>query len=97
VPRQDWLTRKFGGEDRARRLHAAIADLGAAEGIEFRFRPVRRIPSAWTRTGWCAGPAGRGRWTASSLVFRTISPRAWISASHWRWRHWLAPKASTAR
>jgi predicted DsbA family dithiol-disulfide isomerase len=46
VPRQDWLTRKFGGEDRARRLHAAIADLGAAEGIEFRFDLVRRIPSS---------------------------------------------------
>jgi predicted DsbA family dithiol-disulfide isomerase len=44
VPRQDWLTRKFGGEDRARRLHAAIAELGAAEGITFRFDLMRRIP-----------------------------------------------------
>lgn len=46
VPRQDWLTRKFGGEDRARRLHAAIAELGAAEGIAFRFDLVRRIPAS---------------------------------------------------
>lgn len=46
VPRQDWLTRKFGGEDRARRLHGAIAELGAAEGIAFRFDLVRRIPAS---------------------------------------------------
>jgi predicted DsbA family dithiol-disulfide isomerase len=46
VPRQDWLTRKFGGEDRARRLHGAIAELGTAEGIAFRFDLMRRIPAS---------------------------------------------------
>jgi predicted DsbA family dithiol-disulfide isomerase len=46
VARQDWLTRKFGGEDRARRLHAAITELGAAEGIAFRFDLMRRIPAS---------------------------------------------------
>ncbi|WP_201445559.1 DsbA family oxidoreductase [Belnapia sp. F-4-1] len=44
VPRQDYLVRKFGGEDRARRLHGTIADLGRAEGIEFRFDRIRRVP-----------------------------------------------------
>ncbi|WP_211876154.1 DsbA family oxidoreductase [Plastoroseomonas arctica] len=44
VSRQDYLVRKFGGEDRARRLHAAIAEVGRAEGIHFRFDRIRRIP-----------------------------------------------------
>lgn len=44
VPRQDYLVRKFGGEDRARRLHATIAELGRAEGVPFRFDRIRRIP-----------------------------------------------------
>ncbi|HZF75670.1 MAG TPA: DsbA family oxidoreductase [Acetobacteraceae bacterium] len=44
VPRQDYLLRKFGGEERARRLHATIAELGRAEGIVFRFDQIRRIP-----------------------------------------------------
>ena len=46
IARQDWLTRKFGGEDRARRLHGTIAELGRAEGIQFRFDLVRRIPAS---------------------------------------------------
>ena len=46
IPRQDWLTRKFGGEERARRLHGTIAELGRAEGIAFRFELMRRIPSS---------------------------------------------------
>jgi predicted DsbA family dithiol-disulfide isomerase len=44
VPRQDYLVRKFGGEERARRLHATIAELGRAEGIAFRFDRIRRVP-----------------------------------------------------
>lgn len=44
VARIDHLARRFGGEDRARRLHGSIAELGRAEGIEFRFDRVRRIP-----------------------------------------------------
>jgi predicted DsbA family dithiol-disulfide isomerase len=46
IPRQDWLTRKFGGEERARRLHGTIAELGRAEGLVFRFDLMRRIPSS---------------------------------------------------
>lgn len=44
VPRQDYIVRKFGGEDRARRLHATIAELGRAEGLGFQFDRIRRIP-----------------------------------------------------
>lgn len=44
VSRQDYLLRKFGGEDRARRLHATIAEIGRAEGLRFAFDRIRRIP-----------------------------------------------------
>ena len=44
VPRQDYIVRKFGGEDRARRLHATIAELGRTEGLGFQFERIRRIP-----------------------------------------------------
>jgi predicted DsbA family dithiol-disulfide isomerase len=46
LPRQDFLTRKFGGEERARRLHATISDLGRAEGVPFRFDRILRMPSS---------------------------------------------------
>jgi predicted DsbA family dithiol-disulfide isomerase len=46
VPRQDWLLRKFGGEERARRLHLGISELGRSEGVAFRFDLVRRIPQS---------------------------------------------------
>ncbi len=44
VQRQDYLLRKFGGEERARRLQNTIVDLGHAEGIAFRFDQLRRVP-----------------------------------------------------
>jgi predicted DsbA family dithiol-disulfide isomerase len=46
VARQDYMLRKFGGEDRARRLHATIAELGRAEGLRFAFDRIRRIPAS---------------------------------------------------
>ena len=46
LPRQDYLISKFGGEDRARRLQATLVDLGRAEGIEFRFDRIRRMPNS---------------------------------------------------
>lgn len=46
LPRNEFLTRKFGGEERARRLHATIAELGRSEGVPFRFERIRRIPSS---------------------------------------------------
>jgi len=41
----DYVQRKFGGEDRARRLHAAIAEVGRAEGLAFRFERILRTPA----------------------------------------------------
>jgi len=38
--------RKFGAEDRARRLYASITNLGAAEGIQFDFGAIRRTPNS---------------------------------------------------
>ncbi|MBO1075300.1 DsbA family oxidoreductase [Roseomonas marmotae] len=42
--RQESMLRKFGGEERARRLNATLAELGKAEGISFRFDLMRRVP-----------------------------------------------------
>ena len=44
VPRQDYMLRKFGGEERSRRLHATIAEIGRSEGLVFAFDRIRRIP-----------------------------------------------------
>lgn len=46
MSRADYLIRKFGAEDRARRLHTTISDLGAAEGIIFNFQNIRRTPDS---------------------------------------------------
>ncbi|MFC4167078.1 DsbA family oxidoreductase [Teichococcus aestuarii] len=44
--RQDYMARKFGGEERARRLHATMTDLGRPEGIAFRFDRIQRVPAS---------------------------------------------------
>ncbi|MDE8344764.1 MAG: DsbA family oxidoreductase [Acidocella sp.] len=46
MSRADYMIRKFGAEDRARRLYASIAELGAAEGITFNFAAIRRTPNS---------------------------------------------------
>ena len=46
MARPDYVVRKFGGEDRARRLYASIADIGRTEGVPFRFERIRRTPSS---------------------------------------------------
>lgn len=46
VQRQDYMARKFGGEERARRLHATMTELGLAEDIAFRFDRIQRIPAS---------------------------------------------------
>jgi predicted DsbA family dithiol-disulfide isomerase len=46
MSRPDYVVRKFGGEDRARRLYASITEIGRAEGILFRFDRIRRTPSS---------------------------------------------------
>jgi predicted DsbA family dithiol-disulfide isomerase len=44
--RTDYAVRKFGGEDRARRLYATITDLAAAEGLHLDFGQIKRTPSS---------------------------------------------------
>lgn len=46
MSRPDYVIRKFGGEDRARRLYASISEIGGAEGVQFRFDRIRRTPSS---------------------------------------------------
>ncbi len=46
MTRSDYVVRKFGGEERARRLYASITEIGATEGVEFRFERIRRTPSS---------------------------------------------------
>ncbi len=46
MARSDYVVRKFGGEDRARRLYGSIAEIGRAEGVQFRFDRLRRTPSS---------------------------------------------------
>jgi predicted DsbA family dithiol-disulfide isomerase len=46
MSRPDYVVRKFGGEDRARRLYATISETGRKEGLDFRFDRIRRTPSS---------------------------------------------------
>jgi predicted DsbA family dithiol-disulfide isomerase len=46
MSRSDYVVRKFGGEDRARRLYGSISEIGRHEGVLFRFDRVRRTPSS---------------------------------------------------
>ncbi|OYV34823.1 MAG: disulfide bond formation protein DsbA [Rhodospirillales bacterium 20-64-7] len=46
MSRPEYVVRKFGGEERARRLYATITEVGRQEGLEFRFDRIRRTPSS---------------------------------------------------
>ena len=46
MTRTDYVLRKFGGDERARRLYGSIAEIGQAEGVLFRFDLIRRTPSS---------------------------------------------------
>ena len=64
MSRADYVVRKFGGEERARRLYSSITELGRAESVAFRFDRIRRTPSsvdAHRLVRWAArhGRAGR--------------------------------------
>ena len=62
MPRADYVVRKFGGEERARRLYSSITEIGRAEGLLFRFERIRRTPSsvdAHRLVRWATG-FGRG-------------------------------------
>ena len=42
----DYVVRKFGGEDRARRLYTTIAQVAAGEGLALDFNAIARVPSS---------------------------------------------------
>ena len=69
LPRADYVVRKFGGEERARRLYASITEIGRTEGLQFRFDRVRRTPSsvdAHRLVRWAAA-YGRGAEVVEAL------------------------------
>ena len=63
LPRADYVVRKFGAEERARRLYASITDIGRGEGLEFRFERMRRTPSSVDAHRLVAWAAAYGRGT----------------------------------
>ena len=69
MSRSDYVVRKFGGEDRARRMYGSITDIGLAEGISFRFDRIRRTPSSVDahRTVRWAARSGCGREVVEAL------------------------------
>jgi predicted DsbA family dithiol-disulfide isomerase len=66
MARPDYVVRKFGGEDRARRLYATISETGRSEGLDFRFDRIRRTPSSIDAHRLVRYATGYGR--ADSLV-----------------------------
>ena len=66
MARPDYVVRKFGGEDRARRLYATITEVGRQEGLPFRFDRIRRTPSSVDAHRLVRYAAGYG--LADSLV-----------------------------
>jgi predicted DsbA family dithiol-disulfide isomerase len=64
--RPDYVARKFGGEDRAKRLYATISEVGRTEGIDFRFERIRRTPSSIDAHRLVRYASGYGR--ANNLV-----------------------------
>jgi predicted DsbA family dithiol-disulfide isomerase len=69
MPRGEYLIRKFGAEDRARRLYASIARLGAAEGIALDFAAIGRAPNSVDAHRLVRWAARRGL-AADELVHR---------------------------
>ncbi len=69
MPRAEYLTRKYGGEERARRLHAAITEVARAEGLVLRFDRILRTPSSLDahRLVRLAARHGLGRETVEAL------------------------------
>ena len=45
MDRQDYLSMKFGGAERAEDVYAPIEQAGLQEGIEFRFKAMQRTPN----------------------------------------------------
>lgn len=46
MTRADYVMRKFGSEERVRRLNHSIGSIGQAEHVDFRFDRIRRAPNS---------------------------------------------------
>lgn len=46
LPRSEYLARKYGGEERARRLHAVITEVARQEGLGLRLDLIARTPAS---------------------------------------------------
>ncbi|MCS6853467.1 MAG: DsbA family oxidoreductase [Elioraea sp.] len=88
LPQGEYLQRKFGGEDRARRLQAAIIEVGRQEGIVFRFDRIQRTPPTLQAHRLVRLAAREGRaWPVIEALFaahfrdgRDIGDRAVLAA-----------------
>jgi predicted DsbA family dithiol-disulfide isomerase len=45
IQRERYIEAKFGGVERAKRIHDAVSTVGASEGIDFHFERIRQTPS----------------------------------------------------
>jgi predicted DsbA family dithiol-disulfide isomerase len=88
MSRSDYVVRKFGGEERARRLYASISELGRSEGILFRFDRIRRTPSSvdahrlvrWAAQFGCAGEMVEALFAAHFTEGRDIGDAGVLAA-----------------
>lgn len=69
LPRQDYLSRKFGGPEQLRLIDERMKEVGRAEGIEFRQEKIARTPNtlAAHRLILLAGREGRQDAVVESL------------------------------
>ncbi len=73
IARTEYLSRKFGSDERIRPAHERIAKLGKDEGVEFHFEKIARQPNtldAHRVIGW-AEEAGKGSAVAEN-IFRAF-------------------------
>lgn len=61
IDRKLYLDRKFGGAARVQRVHAAVAAAGRAEGIEFDFDAIARMPNSLNSHRLIRYAGGTGR------------------------------------
>jgi predicted DsbA family dithiol-disulfide isomerase len=88
MTRADYVVRKFGGEERARRLYASISDIGLVEGLSFRFDRIRRTPSSidahrlvrWAAERGDAGPVVDALFAAHFTEGRDIGDIAMLAS-----------------
>ena len=71
IPREQYLTRKFGSLDAVAPMHQRLAALGAEEGIDFRFEGIGRAPDTVDAHRLIAWAGARGM--ADAMVERLFA------------------------